>query len=93
MGGRRQSGALNGARDTCGPAGAATLRRHRPTHSWGDASGTAEGEDGGREETMTDKPLEPPDHLGPEGPVQEDDPPTDPDEPEGGPVTDQPPQG
>jgi hypothetical protein len=42
---------------------------------------------------MTDKPLEPPDHLGPEGPVHEDDPPADPDEPdepEGGSVQDPP---
>lgn len=42
---------------------------------------------------MTDKPIEPPDHLGPEGPVTKDDPPADPDEPEGGPVAEQPPQG
>ena len=34
---------------------------------------------------MTDTPLEPPDRLGPEGPVHEDDPPT---EPDGGPVKD-----
>ncbi len=42
---------------------------------------------------MTDKPLEPPDHLGPEGPTHEYDRPTDPDEPEGGPVQEQPSQG
>jgi hypothetical protein len=41
---------------------------------------------------MTDKPLEPPDHQGPEGPVQEDDLPAEPDEPDGGSVDD-PPQG
>jgi len=40
--------------------------------------------------TVTDTPLEPPDHLGPEGPVNEDDPPIDPDEPEGGSVEDPP---
>jgi hypothetical protein len=40
---------------------------------------------------VTDTPLEPPDEQGPEGPVHEDDPPKDPDEPEGGSV-DNPPQ-
>jgi hypothetical protein len=35
---------------------------------------------------MTDLPLEPPDHIGPEGPVHGDDPPTEPDEPDGGSV-------
>jgi hypothetical protein len=39
---------------------------------------------------MTDLPLEPPDHIGPEGPVHEDDPPSEPGEPDGGSVEDPP---
>jgi hypothetical protein len=39
---------------------------------------------------VTNTPLEPPDHQGPEGPVHEDDPPIEPGEPEGGSVEDPP---